>query len=1173
MSHRDINWTVNQEKALAFETNQCLLAGAGSGKTMTLVELVLRLLQGRVPGLEDGVDLDHILALTFTEKAAGEMRDRVRLALNEEIRSAGADRRDFWARQRRFLDRAQISTIHSFCLHVLRQYGFEAGMDPDFNVLEESRDFQAETRRETLLNWIQSEDHDFLTLLNFFPWLSRGYGQGVDRLLSELIDHTRTYGRKIRSAGSEPGPLKPYFESLVSAANLIDALEGKLNPAAAYYRSVTGFAAEVRKSVKAGRSDKEILADLPQIKGFVKGNWQKAKPARDMAKAALEALNAELARKQAWPIKERLLVLAGKLDLASAQAKAGRFVLDFDDLLLETRNLLAQNPEVRTRLKQRFRVVLVDEFQDTNRLQADILAYLLEPDDQTVLLPPDESALDTLERAPRRLIVFGDPKQSIYRFRGAEVSVFQGLKGSLTDQDRKGAGRVISLKENFRSQKKLIDFYNAFFPTIMKGGAEFAAEYGSQDSQVHRRRNLGAGPGVEILTHEPGGNEVEAREIEAQALALYIKNLLAGLGNVLVTDQARQPEPGDLAVLLRRFTHLRVYEQAFRRAGLPFHTVRGKGFYQCPEVWDLINLLFFLADPNQGPALLGVLRSPLMGLSDETLTRLVQPDENRIDLADYFRPQPPPWPSGVPDDQVSAMNKAQDVLIILSKEAGRAFPAELIETAVEKTDYLAVLLAQHQGDRKAANVQRFIEITRQLPVEALYAPGEMARFLKARLRDSQDDPEAQITLEGAQAIRIMTIHQAKGLEFPVVFVPDAGYRLNLRHKAVLFGADDKFDLTFRDPETGETRTPIDYNLLKDDASAREQAENARLLYVAATRAQDHLIFSGRIKTKNDKGSWLARLTEFAGQRPDLIHIVSNDEMAEEEPEPEREPQKGLIDLPRPGGKAKEILSRVLDRELPQPRNLSLNVTDLSQYLTCPRWFYLEQVIGLPGRPEAEPVSGQSLGLDQRQKGIIFHHLLETMDLGSPPDINSLTDAANQKALTEGWPGQAEGLARLAVQFIKSPWGRELARSRDGWVKRELPLWLKIDPVEPDGPSLTIAGVIDLVYVTPEGLARIVDYKYTAKAEAGRYEAQLKAYALALTKHRLSGKIKVGLYFTHESGSRAVEIPLTPGWAEEFEDQLRHAALDLARVMGPEGLEPVPPAVCPLPGCVLRYACR
>ncbi|MDY6852338.1 MAG: 3'-5' exonuclease, partial [Thermodesulfobacteriota bacterium] len=781
------------------------------------------------------------------------------------------------------------------------------------------------------------------------------------------------------------------------------------------------------------------------------------------------------------------MVLAGKLDQASAQAKEGRVVLDFDDLLLKTRNLLAQNPEVRARLKQRFRVVLVDEFQDTNRLQADILAYLLEPDGQTALLQPDESALDTLERAPRRLIVFGDPKQSIYRFRGAEVSVFQGLKDSLTNPDRKGAGRVISLKENFRSQKKLIDFYNAFFPEVMPKGPGFAAEYGPGDSQVHRRRNIGAGPGAGILEYEPGRNEAETREIEAQALALYIKRLLAGLGNVLVTDQARRPEAGDLAVLLRRFTHLRVYEQAFRQAGLPFYTVRGKGFYQCPEVWDLISLLFFLADPNRLPALLGVLRSPLMGLSGETLTRLVRPDGNRVDLADYFRSQPPPWPSGLPDDQLSALNKAQEVLFRLSKEAGRAFSVELIETAVEKTDYLAVLLAQSQGDRKAANVQRFIEITRQIPAQALYAPGETARFLEARLADSQDDPEAQTTLEGAKAIRIMTIHQAKGLEFPVVFVPDAGHRPNPRHKAMLFGADDRFDLTFRDPEMGEMRTPIDYKLFKDENLEQERAENARLLYVAATRAQDHLIFSGEIKTKNDKLSWLAWLTEFAGQRPDLIHIISADEMAEEEPEPGPEPQKGLIDPPRPGCKAREILSRVLERELPRPRNLSLNVTGLSQYLTCPRWFYLEQVLGLPGRPEAELVSEQSLGLDQRQKGIVFHHLLETMDLGSPLDMNSLIDAAGQKALAEGWPaqaGQAEELSRLAWQFTKSPWGRELARSRDGWVKRELPLWLKINPAKPDRAGLTITGVIDLVYVTPEGLARIVDYKYTAKAEAG-----------------------------------------------------------------------------------------
>ena len=222
-------WTDNQLKALDFEGNMCVLAGAGSGKTMTLVELVLRLLDGSVPGLES-LDLSQILALTYTEKAAREMRDRIRSGLNKKIREAAAsDRRAYWIRQRRFLDRSQITTIHSFCLQFLRQYGLELGLDPGFGIMEQERDFEADTRREILLDWIQDEKPALLDLLDYFPWMSRGRGAGVDRLLTALSAHARTYGRSVNPGSPESDRAGNHLDTLRRAADLVEELDAAAN--------------------------------------------------------------------------------------------------------------------------------------------------------------------------------------------------------------------------------------------------------------------------------------------------------------------------------------------------------------------------------------------------------------------------------------------------------------------------------------------------------------------------------------------------------------------------------------------------------------------------------------------------------------------------------------------------------------------------------------------------------------------------------------------------------------------------------------------------------------------------------------------------------------------------------------------------------------------------------
>ncbi|MBW2086976.1 MAG: UvrD-helicase domain-containing protein, partial [Deltaproteobacteria bacterium] len=618
MSGPVIRWTRDQKEVFAFTENLCVLAGAGTGKTMTLVEFVLRLLSGEIKGVE-GLELSHILALTYTEKAAQEMRNRLRLAVNEIIREAGTEpvQREFWIRQRRTLDRAQISTIHSFCLHLLRQYALQAGLDQDFHLEDQITDLENETVRETLLDLIEARDSDLLNLLDHFPWMSLGRGIGVGDFMADLVDRARTLGSAPEPAEAEPISLDDQVQALTEAARIInDLIQAKeLTPQKSYYQKLAGFASAVRDLTRRDQPAEEILSNLNRIKKFLKKDWYVARKAKKLANAAVEALETEQASRQARPLKQSLMGLAERFDQSFEQAKANRFALDFNDLLLKAREILDHNPEVRNALKRRFKVVLVDEFQDTNRLQADILAYLLEPPGQAEL-PVRTPAYKGLKKARRRLIIFGDPKQSIYRFRGAEVDVFQSMKRSL---------KRVNLEKNFRSQKRLIEFFNAFFQQVMPEASgladdvnDYVATYGPEDRQEWRRKDLAAAPAVEILEFEPGKNMQENRRNEAEALAARIKDILSARAGVLVSDEGRSPGPGDLTILLRRFTHLKAYEQALRRADLPYYTVRGRGFYECQEIWDLINLVLCLAHPLDGTALLGVLRSPLAGVSDET---------------------------------------------------------------------------------------------------------------------------------------------------------------------------------------------------------------------------------------------------------------------------------------------------------------------------------------------------------------------------------------------------------------------------------------------------------------------------------------------------------------------------------------------------------------------------
>lgn len=1178
-------WTDKQLQALDFEKNQCVIAGAGSGKTMTLVELILRLLEGATPDSSEKIEISNILALTYTEKAAREMRDRIRISLNDRIEN-DPDNHEYWLKQRHLLDRAQISTIHSFCLKILRQYGLEAGLDPDFNVLDADRDFLADAHKEALLDLLEQEDEDLIALLDYFPWLSRGRSRGLDSILTALSNNERTFGRSVKPAGINPGPLDEALDDLHRAVDMIDEFmaAGKIKPGKAYFDIIAKFVARAKEILDNNSSDIDKIADLQD---GLKGNWYAAKPARDLASASLAAFVAERDRRLALPLKENLLSLSRKIGVEIDTIKENAQLLDFDDLLLKTRDMLARNANIRAILKQTYRVVMVDEFQDTNRLQADILAFIVEPENlfQAVDfddLPTDLSAMDVLPMEERRLVVFGDPKQSIYRFRGAEVGVFQRLKHSISTS----GGSIIDLNKNFRSQKKLVDFYNKFFSAAMTGDGEFNTGFTSLDVQKWARKDNTADPAVSVLNIPPGGKSAEERSMEAYALAEHINSLLAGQKNVLVTDQGLPPKPADIAILLRRFTHLKVYEQALQKLSLPYYTVRGRGFYQCQEVFDLINLMFFLADPQNSPALLGILRSPLIGLTDDSITRMAWPGyiSAPIDICAYFNEPVKNPPADMPEEQKNALTSAQALFANLSAMSGRSFTHELIEAAIEETQYLAVLLSGRQGEQKVANVKRFIEILRKLPGQALYCPIEASIFLKKRLADQKDDPEAAASAEEDRSIRIMTIHQAKGLQFPIVIIPDSGQKAKSRGGKggiALFGPDSSLTIRFKDPLTGQKIIPGDYQLLSKEEEMREREEHLRLLYVAATRACDHLVFSGTVhKTKGaDDDSWLAKVNAFAADHPEMVKSIVPDEQL---PSDESisifnyniECSHENVGEGSGDGPMVDAFRRAFFKPSLQAHVVNVTATGLAQYLTCPRQYFMEQILGLPQK-NVNGDSDRGDALTPREKGLVFHLLMEYLDLKKDPEIGELEKTAAEKAFrfnTKISRGESNEIARRIMEFAQNPWGRDMFRSRDNLVQRETPVWLKIDSSGP-GPDMILTGEIDLFYVTPEKTARVIDYKYAEPEKAKRYEPQIRAYALALKKAGLSSRLEAGLYFAAEEKGIIKEILFNEDWDRQFEILLQKTAEEIGVMTLPGAAPPERRETCPNPGCGWEWACH
>ncbi|MEX0585954.1 MAG: UvrD-helicase domain-containing protein, partial [Pirellulales bacterium] len=834
--------TEQQRRAVVTrDVSVALAAGAGCGKTFVLSERFVSYLEpdGKSPLAE----LGELVAFTYTQRAARDMRDRIRRRCHQRLAVAPAEHADYWRRLVWQLDSARVSTIHSFCASLLRAHAAAAGLDPRFELLEPAalRTLTAQLVDDHLRQALGERDENLMGLVRRF-----GLGPLRDRLLLILSSRQRDAMDAFLNTTTEE--LVDDWKKRVAGAAQDLAAQLCRGPEAARVLDIIGehgrgLNAKMRERCETLvgllprlAENRTPIADLKEIRvatglqGQRAQNWPSPELYNEYKRAvtglredidkiiAAVDLNPE-ATKLSAELGLSLVRAAADVSRALADEKRVNGRLDFDDLLAMSARLLTsgENAELRRRLAGQIRLLLVDESQDTDPAQVDLIRALCDDD-----------------MAGGKLFYVGDYKQSIYRFRGADPRVFRALASELP-----AAGRL-PLTENFRSQPAVLDFVNALF------GRAFEA----YEPLVAHREQTTEPPSVEILVGESEGRlrdkgaADELRRREAKWLARRLAAMFDSEEPLVVETgadgkpQARPAKPGDVAVLFRALSNIECYEAALREAGIDYYLVGGRAFYSKQEVFDLVNLLRSVVSAADAVSLAGALRSPMFGLADETLYWLSeQPGGLAVGL---FAER---LPDALDSRERAAARRAARTLGELRALKDRLSITELINRALALTGYDATLLGEFLGERKLANLRKLLDKARAFDRSGLFTLADFVVQLNEFVADQPDEALAATQGETGDVVRLMTIHQAKGLEFPIVVVADIDRQG--RHPAPPVALDRDWGPMVTLPERAGIEGTIPYDTYKRLTSAEEDEESVRLFYVATTRAAEYLILSAQ----------------------------------------------------------------------------------------------------------------------------------------------------------------------------------------------------------------------------------------------------------------------------------------------------------------------------------------
>lgn len=1028
-------------------------AGAGTGKTTLLIRRLLTIV------LQGAARLNQIAAITFTEKAAAELKARLR----DELESrAASDARDGSAPVRRALEdleTAPITTIHAFAGSLLRERPVEAGVDPHFKILDQGE-------LEDLLE--RSWEGWFLPELAAGPEvLTRALTLGVTpsrlRELGRILYHQRDL--VLEGSTPEPPALLPAFHELLAASlpELKDLLPACRQPEDRGYRLITELAGAAERFFQLeGDLERErfFLQGLPVIapRGSQK-NWRSPGHCRRQKEICGDLREAqEAARLSIWGQLTADLVRWSRGYLAAVErAKREAGALDFQDLLLQARNLLRDSKEVRGYFQRRFRYLLVDEFQDTDPLQVDLLFLLAEE-------APAAASWKEAVPAAGKLFLVGDPKQSIYRFRRADIEIYQAARRKMIRH-----GESLAITQNFRTLPALIDWVNDAFGALIQPQGGYQPEYQSLSAYRPPRDE----PAVILLDppaplEEAGVDEIRATE--AAALAELIATA-AGEWNVATAGGgSRTLRYGDIALLFPGTTGIHHFEEAFRHRGIPFRQEGGRQFYFREEIAFLRNLLTAVSDPHDRVALVAALRY-WAGVPDEVLFHFTATGGE----LDY---------RGDPGAEFPQLREAFELLRGAHTRQQQLSVAALVEALLEASWFWQRVSLRPHGQQAAANLRKALQMIRLLEMERPLTLKGYAAWLDRMAEQGYEEAESLLHDPGSDAVQFLTIHRSKGLEFTMVCLANLGGR---SRGGLSFMADRSagaFFLSLGDlSSTGLEEARAQERL-------RLEAERIRLLYVAATRARDYLILP-RFYREGSPGYW-SYLERAEGAMNALRADAHTAQTGAAPPG----------DAGSPGGTGPEEGAAALPDELAAARRRWIEeLAGIVRGAAVPGPYLSAGALAgageeeatvpggaiIPGGPEALP------GGEGASFGSAFHEIMERVDLRGPPpgQLERLADRA-----AENWGiadrGELLRLTRAALELPLMKRARQAA-----WFLREWPFIYRFQ-------GLLVEGIVDLLFPEKGGLV-IVDYKTDTASPAelerrwSRYSHQGMVYALAMAE--------------------------------------------------------------------------
>ncbi len=791
-------------------------AGAGSGKTTALV--------GRVTNLVlSGIPVGNIAAITFTEKAAAELRHRVRASLQAAADLGGPDG-DTARVALDDLDLAPIGTLHAFARRLLNEFPVEASLPPRFDVLDEVQSATAFHERFTDFLEELLDDPASVRLVDLCQYDNFGIEQGVRRMADDFQANWDLVAERVSADVPPPVELEPVVRSLAEACAAVAAFtapEGDTQE-----RVVREFADRVQ-ALSAEPPLGELLRMLAELlKAKAMGNaanWKKFHGSADVHPAYKAAVThaVDIARRAVAAFhEERRLTLGAllrrfTLESVDQRQRDGR--LEFHDLLVLSRRMIADHPAVRSQLHRRYTHLLLDEFQDTDPIQLELAVRITaDPDDQ----PDDWRDLTPL---PGRLTVVGDPKQSIYRFRRADIAQF------LRAREQIGAQRA-TLAANFRSAAPLIDWVNATMGRLIQAEPDVQPQY---EALIAARAN-GAAAGnshgtVTVLGATPHGdlgraNAEQLREREAADVASVVVQALAD-GWPVWRDGAVHPcRPGDIAILLPSRLSLPALQAALAERAVPYRAENSSLVYGAPEVRALMLALRAADDPTDELAVVAALRTPLFGCSDRHL------HEWKVEHGQR-------WTWWNLSDELAEHPVARGLHCLgeLSARIPYSTPSQLLSWLVHERCVMELAMAQRDSRDVWRRVRFVIDQARAWSEAGGH--GVRRYLLWTRLQGDEGRFVAETVLPETDhdVVRIMTVHAAKGLEFPITVLSGLTSRpMSSRGRRVVW-PPGTWTLSEPDDPTYEQFAPVDEQM--------GNAERRRLLYVACTRAMDHLVVS------------------------------------------------------------------------------------------------------------------------------------------------------------------------------------------------------------------------------------------------------------------------------------------------------------------------------------------